>query len=129
MWWARYIGVEFGEGPGQLTCWGLVRAVYRAELGIDLPSYGEISASDLARVARAMAGAKDDGWAAPAGLPQMFDVCLMRAPRGLAAVVHVGVMIDPIRVLHVEAATAACIVPVSHYSISGRIVGYRRRVT
>ena len=46
-WWERYIGLPFGDGPGEVTCWGLLRRVYAEQLGIDLPSYGEIAASDF----------------------------------------------------------------------------------
>lgn len=127
MWASDYVGLPFGEGAGQVTCWSLVRRVYADHLGIDLPAYGEISARDLLRVARAMGAGKDDGWRAVSP-PREFDVCIMRGPQGGSAVVHVGVMVDARRVLHVEAATAAVIVPVSHFSVAGRILGYRRRV-
>lgn len=125
-WAASYVGIPFGMGPGELTCWGLVRRIYGDLLGIDLPSYGEISAHDLLRVARAMARGKDDGWRTVAP-PQDLDVCLMRGPQGGASVLHVGVMAGPRHVLHVEAATAAVLVPITHFSVAGRILGYRRR--
>lgn len=124
-WVARYVGLPFGEGAGQVTCWLLVCRVYRDVLGVDLPAYGEISARDLVRVARAIGAGKDDGWRAVAP-PQALDVCLMRSPRGGAAICHVGVMVDATRVLHVEEATAAVVVPVWHFSIAGRIAGFRR---
>ncbi len=127
-WWGRYIGLPFGEGPGQVTCWGLVVAIYRDRLGIDLPAYGEVSARDLVRIARAMEAGKDDGWRSVA-VPGALDVCLMRAPRGGSLVCHVGVMIDAARVLHVEEAAAAAVVPVGHYSIAGRVLGFRRLAT
>lgn len=126
-WYAKYIGLPFGEAVGQVTCWSLVSRVYRDCLGLELPAYGEISARDLVRVARTMEARKDDGWLAVSD-PQAFDVCLMRAPRGGSVVAHVGVMVDALRVLHVEAASAAVVVPVKHFTVAGRILGYRRRV-
>lgn len=127
-WWAQYVGAPFaagGRGP-QYDCWGLIVAIYRRHLGIVLPDYGEISAHDLARVAREMATGKDgDGWR-PVDVPQAFDVALMRSGRGGRLVVHVGVMVDGRRLLHVEAASAAVVVPVTHISVAGRIMGYRR---
>ena len=63
-WWARYIGLPFqdgGRGPHAFDCWGLVRDVYARELAVALPSYGEISARDLVRVAHAMHGGREDG--------------------------------------------------------------------
>ena len=127
-WWSNYIGLPFedgGRGPYHYDCWGLLRAVYMDRLGIALPSYGEISARDLVRVARAMDAGKDDGWL-PVNEPQALDVALMRSGSGGRLVVHVGVMVDTQRLLHVEQATAAAVVPVTHYTVSGRIVGYRR---
>ena len=102
-----------------------IRLVYADRLGADLPTYGEISARDLARIARTMEVGKDDGWQAVTA-PQELDVVLMRSVRGGARVVHVGVMIDARRMLHVEEATASVVVPVSHMSVAGRIVGFRR---
>lgn len=125
-WWSALIGRPFGTGPGEDTCWSLVRRVYAAQLGRDLPEYGEISARDLLRVTRAMEDGKDDGWTVPAN-PQEFDVVLMRSPRGGPAVVcHVGLLTDASHVLHVEAATACVRVPLRHPSVAGRILGFRR---
>lgn len=125
MWWGRYVGTPFGEGPGQMTCWSLVRDVYSNFLGVDLPSYGEISARDLAAIARQMRSGKDDGWVA-VEKPDPFDVVLMRSGRGGNAIVHVGVAIDRTRLLHIEEATAAVVVPMAHFSVAGRIMGFRR---
>jgi len=125
-WWERYVGLPFGEGTGEVTCWGLVRLVYADRLGLDLPAYGEISARDLIRVSRTMEAAKDDGWRSPA-VPEAHDVVLMRAAGTGNRVVHVGVMVDRAQLLHVEAASAAVVVPVQHWSVAGRILGWRRR--
>lgn len=123
-WWQCYIGLPFGEGRGEVTCWSLVCRVYRDRLGVDLPAYGEISARDLARIAKAMDAGKDDGWRDCA--PEPLAVVLMRSGRGGQRVVHVGVMVDGQRVLHVEEAAAAAVVPITHFSVAGRIVGFRR---
>lgn len=124
-WFAPYIGLPFGEEAPAVTCWGLVCRIYAEQLAVQLPSYGEIPARDLARVARAMRAGADDGWITVIE-PRAFDVALMRNPQGGRSVVHVGVMIDEVRMIHVEAATAAVIVPVRHWSVAGRILGYRR---
>lgn len=125
-WWGQYIGLPFGEGPGEVTCWGLIRQVYRDRLGVELPAYGEISARDLVRVARTMEAHKDDdGWTVP-DRPEPLDVVLMRGPRGLARVSHVGLMVAPGHLMHVEAASATVCVPLGHFTVAGRILGYRR---
>lgn len=126
-WSASFVGapfVELGRGPA-FDCWGLVRAVYAARLDVTLPDYGEISASDLVRVARTMGPAADtDPWAS-VDQPQEFDLAIMSWP-GRRWPGHVGVMIDARTVLHVEAASAACLVPLDHHSIRHRVLGFRR---
>lgn len=130
-WAARYIGLPFEDGGRTrrgLDCWGLVRLVFAAERGIELPSYGEISAGDLMALARAFtAGAEGAHWM-QVTLPQEFDVVLMRSGHGHRGVVHVGVIAGPGRLLHVERTTASVIVPLSHLSVAGRITGYRRYI-
>ena len=122
----RYVGLPFGEGAGQVTCWSLVRAVYADTLGVVLPAYGEISARDLIRVARRMTdGAEEATWSVPP-CPGVLDVVLMRSARGGAAVCHVGVMVDDRSVLHAEEATGAVLVPLSHFTIRNRVAGFRR---
>ncbi|MCU0909792.1 MAG: C40 family peptidase [Rhodobacteraceae bacterium] len=130
-WWAPYVGIPFLDGGRDrlgADCWGLVRLVYAQEIGIALPSYGEIGASDLLRIARTMRdGSAEDCWRAVT-VPATFDVVLMRDGRGGRSVVHVGVMIDPRRLLHVEPKTDALIVPVAHTYVRGRVAGFRRYV-
>lgn len=124
----RYVGLPFGEGPGQVTCWSLVRAVYADWYGIDLPEHGDIDPRDLVRVAREMS--RGEGalcWREPAR-PITGDVVLMRSGRGGRAICHVGVLADVGRVLHAEEATGAVLVRTDHYTIRGRIAGYRRYV-
>lgn len=127
-WTARYVGRPFSEdglGPRAYHCWGLVRAVYRDCLGIDLPTYGEISARDLSRAARAIGAGQDvEPWH-DVDTPQAYDVCVMALPRRRWPG-HVGVMVDSRTVMHVEAATHVCVVPVDHFSIRHRVMGYRR---
>lgn len=127
-WWAKYIGVPFadgGRGPDSYDCWGLVRASYCDVLGVTLPSYGEISSRDLVRIARSIRDATAESWAV-FDTPEPMDVCLMRSGRGGRSAVHVGVMVDRRRVMHVEEASATVVVPISHHSVSGRIVGFGR---
>lgn len=128
-WWAKYIGKPFadgGRGPDAFDCWGLIRVVYQDQLAIKLPSYGEISAKDLVRIARTMEDHKNDGWAECG--PEPYSVVLMKTARGGDRVTHVGVMVDDFRVMHVEAATHVAVVPVKHISVSGRILGFRKKV-
>lgn len=125
-WAAPYIGLPFGEGQGEVTCWSLVARVYRDLLSIALPTYGEISSADLIRVARAIrGGAAADCWRAVAD-PEPFDVVLMCGPNSGRAVVHVGIAVGKGQMLHAEEASGTVLVPLSHPLIAGRILGYRR---
>lgn len=124
----KAIGVPWVNGGRDWLgwdCWGCVRAIYKECAGVDLPSYGEISAKDLARIAREMEGGKDsDGWQECG--PEPLAVVLMRSGRGGRRVVHVGAMVDRFRMIHVEEAAATAIVSINHFSVAGRICGFRR---
>ena len=125
-WWDRYVGLPFGEGRGEVTCWSLVVRVFAEVRSISLPAYGEIPARDLARIARTMRREQlGETWPAVT-VPEPFDVATMRSGSGRSAIVHVGVMIDAARMLHVEAASHAVVVPIAHHSVRGRIAGFRR---
>lgn len=125
-WFAPYVGLPFGDGPGEVTCWGLVVAVYRDLHGIALPSYGEISSRDLLRVVRAMeADSAIDPWH-PATNPAAFDVALMAGPKGGPHIYHVGLVIDARRIIHAVEGSDTAILPLNHFSIAGRMRGFRR---
>lgn len=123
MWWAPFVGIPYGTGPGELTCWSLVCRIYAERLGVELPAYGDISAKDLIAVARAMR-APQERWR-PVEAPSPYDVVLMRHSETRGAG-HVGVMVDARRLIHVQRATASVVVPVGHFSVAGKILGYRR---
>lgn len=124
----RYIGLPFGTGPGEVTCWSLVRLIYADCFGIVLPEFGDIDPRDLVRVAREMRHG-DDGlcWREPAS-PVTGDIVAMRSARGGRAICHVGLLADARRVLHAEETSGSVLVPIDHYTIRGRIAGYRRFV-
>lgn len=128
-WPSAYVGIPFQDGGRERVacdCWGLARLIYHEQLAIALPSYGEVSAADLIRVAHAMGkgAAVEEEWA-PADTPREFDVVVMRRYGGRDPG-HVGVMVDGRNVLHVEERTAAVIVPLDHYSVRTRVIWFRR---
>lgn len=132
-WAEKYMGARFkdaGEhGPG-LHCWGLVRLVYAQELGIELPSYGEIAADELIRIARQIERSTATASWREVGRPQAFDVVLMTGPAlpgmKLRQPFHVGVMIDEKRLLHIERQTGVTAPSLTHPAIRQRIVGFQR---
>lgn len=128
-WAAAYVGLPFlsggREGPG-LDCWGLVRAVYRDQLGVDLPSYGEIDAGETRRLTRAIeTGAQEQATWRRVAEPQPFDVAVMRLPTGLRWG-HVGIVADARHVLHSEKASGVALARMDSPMIRNRIVGYWR---
>ena len=91
------------------------------QCGITLSSYGDISARDLLRVTQTIKEKSSAEPWHPVAQPQAFDVALMRGRP-----MHVGIMVDDSHVLHVEQATAAVLVSISHPAISFRLLGFRR---
>jgi cell wall-associated NlpC family hydrolase len=124
-WPSAYVGLPFvdgGRNRAGVDCWGLVRLVLAEQAGVDVPTYGEISAHDLARVTGTIraAIAGDQTWR-QVEHPGVFDVAVMRGNP-----LHVGIMIDTRRVLHVESTTAAVQIPVTHPSVRHRLIGFYR---
>ena len=133
-WAESYMTLSFRDGGRDfpaVDCWGLVRLVLAREAGIALPTYGDISARDLMKVAHEMGSAQRAGpWRPVTGLCRALDVAAMRAnptatgPR--RAVVHVGVLTGPDRLMHIEEGSGVHHVAVSHRAVRPRIVGYWR---
>jgi len=122
--WESYVGIpfkDFGRDMKGCDCWGLVRLVLKRECNIDVPSYGEISARDLARVTDTIGEqSSTDPWSM-VEQPRPFDVALMRG-RPL----HVGIMVSDKQLLHVEEKICTVLLPITHPSIDRRIIGFRR---
>jgi probable lipoprotein NlpC len=108
-WWADYIGIPFadhGRDESGCDCWGLARLVYRREQGIELPSYTDVY--DSVKDGVGLSGnweAVKHAWR-KIETPIEFAIPLFRFHSGL---LHVGVMIDAERMLHVEAGKMACV--------------------
>lgn len=156
-WSAKYVGIPYLDNGRSslkgLDCWGLIRLVFLDERNIELPSYGEISTSELLRVARMIQAniQNDSGIVTDENMPwvriaertplQPFDVAYMtgtfrevevnNAKQAHCAEVHVGVVTEitasgePL-ILHTLPQHNAVIVPASHMSIRHRIRGFCR---
>lgn len=112
-WVEDYLLVPYLDGGRDRSgadCWGLVRLVLLERAGVQVESYGEISATEMAAIARNARRVTAPGgpWRAVEGEPREYDVLLMAGrfeaqdgtPR--RAAVHVGVMISATHVLHTE---------------------------
>lgn len=128
-WTRKYTGIPFisgGRDIAGLDCWGLVRLVYKEEHEIELPSYGEISARELTRIADRMEqDSCDESTWLIATRPRQWDVVAMRwfsRPQ----IGHVGLVVTPGTIMHIEEGTDVVVVPVDHHTVRGRIARYHR---
>lgn len=125
--WARYVGLPFKDGGRDwkgVDCWGLVRLVLKQERGVDVPSYGEISAMDLASVARYVGGESAlEPWHPVKSGFRPFDVAVMHKRH---APIHVGIMATDTHLLHVERHTHAVLVPLVSPLVKFRAVALFR---
>lgn len=126
MWAAKYVGlpfVDFGRDFTGVDCWGLVRLVLMEEAHIDVPTYGEISAHDLIKVTQTISSESSiDPWRpVQRNELQAFDLALMRGRP-----MHVGIMADAKHLLHVEEKICAVFLPLTHPSVSGRLLRFIR---
>lgn len=125
-WFEKYVGLPFvdrGRDWAGVDCWGLVRLVLWVECHIEVPSYGDISAKDLSRVAKEVGGESGREPWLPVIYANAFDVAVMHKRR---VPVHVGVMTDRTHVLHVEIKTSAVLIDVKHPSVAFRSINYFR---
>lgn len=125
-WAEKYVGLPFVDGGRDwsgVDCWGLVKLVLEHECSIIVPSYGEISATELLKVASMVADeVQKEPWH-PTISAQTFDVAVMHKRR---APVHVGVMVDKTHVLHIERKINAVLIDIKHPTILFRSISYFR---
>lgn len=122
-----YIGTPYAEDdvPPGTHCLGLVRRVYAEQLDIALPEDDGIGAKELMALAKTMQRHAEQ-WVPVANGRKPFDVVLMAARDGSRAPVHIGVMVSPAHVLHVEDGLPAAVMLARHPLIAGRILGTYR---
>lgn len=134
-WATRYIGKR------DLSCWDLVRLVFKDRVKIILPAYGEIDHKQLDEVEQAVSDGRtaNDVWLPVIPFPggeKPLDVVVMsgwlkdangHTRRGI---VHTGVVTQPGFVLHTDLGDEVVEVPLRHPMVKRRIVAaYRHRET
>ena len=125
-WAEKYLGLPFVDGGrtwSGVDCWGLVRLVFKHERGIELPTYGDIPASELIRIAyKVKEETAKEPWNA-VSIPQAIDMAVMYSRH---APIHVGVMVDNKYLLHVEKGTNCVLIDKDHPSVFFRSIGFFR---
>lgn len=127
-WTARYVGIPFIDGGRTsrgLDCWGLIRLAFLEECSIELPSYGEISALDLAKIAGMISKETMHSPWIPVQKESLhaFDVAVMFRRR---YPVHVGLMVSSKEMLHVYEKASTVRVPLTSPTVAyPRIHFYR----
>lgn len=114
-----------GRSPDGCDCWGLVMVVYRAALGIDLPSYAEQYATpaDRAAVAALIAGHRSEWVEVPAGQERPLDLVLM-TEAGIPR--HIGLVAVPGYVLHMAGERDSIVEPYTTGKVKHRLAGFFR---
>jgi NlpC/P60 family len=126
MWHENYVGLRFVKGGRDrrgLDCWGLVRLVLMEQRGLVLPDY-----LDCFDPAEAIRAAKRGGDWLPVSGPQECDVMVMLTPLSgfRIAPMHVGVMVAPRRLLHIDDGRRSEYLDANHPTIRARFEGYYR---
>lgn len=118
----KYIGIPYKDGGRDSTgldCWGLVRLIYRDEMGIVLPSFdGQYSTDDQERLEELFHQYRE-GWEpceAFEGAVVLFRV--------LGSETHVGVMVDSTHFIHIREGLDSVIEDVTHNKWKKRVVGF-----
>ena len=127
-WVNSYIGLPFqehGRDRDGVDCWGLVRLVLADQFGTRLPSYadGYDSTEDAADIGRLIRGEMGPWRPVPPGQEQAGDVVLMRL---LNQPMHVGVVVAPNWMLHIEDGIDACLEPYDGAKWRRRVLGLYR---
>ena len=127
---SAYIGIpfqEFGRTREGADCWGLVRLLYLDIFGIPLPSYDlEYAGSQAALSCARQIAVTEVNWlrvSPPA--EQLGDIALLRG-RAARIVTHVGMVIEPGRILHIEKSTLSCVERYHSDRFPWAVAGFRR---
>ena len=131
-WVADYIGLPFrehGRDRSGTDCWGLVVLIAAERFHIRLPSYvaGYASTRDADDIGRLVRGQMDLWREVARDHEQPGDVVLMRL---MNQPMHVGVVVTPGWMLHIEEGIDACLERYDGAKWQRRVIGiYRYQMT
>jgi cell wall-associated NlpC family hydrolase len=137
-WTYRYMRIPFvdrGATRAGCDCWGLCALIFAEQLGIMLPDYTNVAAGDWRGKVRQITQTSVAGeeWEEiTAGAERAFDVVLMRGQfrhegRAHSRPVHVGVVVYPGVLIHIEHGVGVTMVPYRrHMLIKNRVQAFYR---
>lgn len=121
MHWADgYVGLPFkarGRARDGLDCWGLVRLVWAELRRFEMPSFDETD--DIASTIKTEANAFENIEIKDA---KEFDAAIMlenvKVRSGwVMAPIHIGIVVDPLLVLHIRRGHLSCIEPLKNHHV------------
>jgi cell wall-associated NlpC family hydrolase len=123
-----FVGVPYldrGRTMDGCDCWGLVRMVMAQLASVQLPSYDEayVTAADRRAIDGLIAGELEPWSMITSGQEQTLDAVLMREGRFAR---HIGLVVAPGRLLHVEEGRTSVIEPYRHGRLAARLLGFYR---
>ena len=123
----EYVGLPFrlgGRTRDGIDCYGLLRLVYSEQLGIELPAYaGEyVDGTERTELAAIVSGGLESDWE-PVERPFTGDAVVTRV---IGQPTHVGVYIEPDRMLHIRREAGSCIERLGSSAWSRRVEGFFR---
>jgi cell wall-associated NlpC family hydrolase len=127
--WDQYVGIpwaEKGRNEWGADCYGLIRLIYRNELGIELPAYTDayLTTIDRKAVAEAIHGNWDSRWReVPPEAVEPLDGVLMREG---GHPTHMGLVVKPGVLIHMVRDKDSVIERYETGSLRHRIVGFYR---
>lgn len=125
-----YVGIPYvdqGRSLAGLDCWGLVRLVHLEEAGVEIPSYGDISETNLLRVVREIrAGLENDIWVDVGNQPRRaMDVVVMSKLDAVERFpYHVGIMLSETKMLHTVRAVGSHTTKLKDPTV--KVIAFRR---
>lgn len=126
---SKYIGIPFKEHGRDrlgLDCWGLLRLIYKEELGIELPSFVDAyeSTDDGGVIGRLIAANKGEEWEpVESGKERAYDGILLRVT---GQPMHVGVVVDRGEMVHVMKGIDVTLERYLSWRWKNRIMGFYR---
>lgn len=120
----KYIGLPFepfGRDESGLDCWGLVRLFYRNEFNVELP---DLNGYDSVKDHKAISGlveTEKPKW--EKAQPEFGHVIVFNMA---GRPVHVGVVIDTLRMLHIQTGKNSCLERFTSPRWKNRIEGVYR---